>query len=573
MAQVYTNTISGPGAVAANAGGILTLSGANTYAGGTTNTAGNLILANNNAAGTGPVIYTAGSVMVSGGVVITNDFSIPGSATLDLSMQGTNGTGIWTGNVVGLGSAASWRPGADTGGTLVFTGTAVQGAHNFIVPRGTFHIAFNANVSATGSATALGRDSGDNNRSANIFIRDNATVTLGVCSMGGGKQGGSITLTIRDNATLSTGANNFDVHNVNRASATNTLNLNGGTMTVGGFTKTRTNAVTLNFNGGTLKAGVNNASFLPALTNLIANVRAGGAKIDDGGFTVTISQRLIHEAALGATLDGGLTKLGAGALTLAGTNTYAGPTAINAGTLALAGSGSISSSTNICVASGAVFDVSGAAGGGFTLGSGRTLLGNGSVNGNFTLGNGAMLAPGSNSIGRLAFSNDCVFAAGSTNVFELSKSPLTNDAVKIFGTVTLGGTLVVTNISGSALAAGDSFQLFLVGSYAGSFAAIVPATPGPGLGWKTSALATNGTLTVVPVPVINRVTVVGTNLVFFGTNGLSNDAYYVLASTNVALPLTNWMRLATNQFDGDNFAITNPLDPNTPQQFYLLQLP
>ena len=150
------------------------------HAAGLTNTAGNLVLSNNSAAGTGPVIYTAGAVMVGGGCVITNDFSIPGGGTSDLSMQGTNGTGIWAGNVVNLGSGASWRPGADTGGALVFTGTANQGARNFIVPRGSVQFASNAVVSATGTATAFGRDTSGGNRSASVTLKDNAVVTLGV---------------------------------------------------------------------------------------------------------------------------------------------------------------------------------------------------------------------------------------------------------------------------------------------------------------------------------------------------------------------------------------------------------
>ena len=74
------------------------------------------------------------------------------------------------------------------------------------MPRGSVHFASNAVVSATGTATALGRDSGGNNRSANIAIRDNATMNLGVCSLGGGQAGGSITVNIQNNASLSTGA-------------------------------------------------------------------------------------------------------------------------------------------------------------------------------------------------------------------------------------------------------------------------------------------------------------------------------------------------------------------------------
>jgi hypothetical protein len=76
-------------------------------------------------------------------------------------------------------------------------------------------------------------------------------------------------------------------------------------------------------------------------------------------------------------------------------------------------------------------------------------------------------------------------------------------------------------------------------------------------------------------PVINSVALLGGNLVFSGTNGgTEGNDYYVLTSTNVALPLANWTKLATNQFGvGGSFTFTNAVVPGSPQRFYLLQLP
>ena len=355
--------------------------------------------------------------MVAGGIVITNDFSVPGSATSDLMMQGTNGTGIWAGNVVNMGTGAQWRPGADTGGQLTFTGNALLGGRNFIVPRGTVTFASNAVVSATGTATALGRDNSANNRSANVTIRDNAQLSLGICSLGGNKAGGSITVTVQNNAQLSFGANSLDLQNVARNTAVTTLRLNGGTTTAGGFTKTQTSyANVIDFNGGTLKAGAANAAFLPALTAQTNIIQSGGAVIDDGGFAIAIAAPLIHDPGLGATADGGLTKLGSGTLTLAANDTYTGPTIINAGTLALYAPplGSISNSASIFIAAGAQLDVSGGGTAAMTLGGGKMLSGFGSIKGNFIVGSGAILSPGSNSIGALTFSNSLTLASGST---------------------------------------------------------------------------------------------------------------------------------------------------------------
>ena len=467
---------------------------------------------------------------------------------------------------------ASWRPGSD-GGTFVFTGTANQGTHNFIVPRGSVRFAENAVVSSTGGATSLGRDSSDGNRSANITIRDNAIMTLGVCSMGGGRKGGNVTVTLQNNAALSTGANNFDLHNVNRSTAVTTFRLNGGSLTVGGFTKTRTYASAINFNGGWLKAGADNSAFLPALTEHTSLVQSGGAKIDDHGFAITMDSPLIHDSALGATADGGLEKRGAGTLTLGGANSFTGPTKIFSGTLALSGSGSIASG-DLFVASGAAFDFS-ATGGNFALGSGRTLSGEGSIIGNFHLNSGAILDPGSNGIGRLTFNGSLTLGANSTQYFEIQKTGSTNDSVAVSGGLTLNGTLNVTNLAGS-LAVGDVFQLFTAGTFSGNFNAVNLPPLNAGLAWNTNQLAAAGTIRVVSVAPIrfSSVTAQNGDLTLSGSGGVPNGVYYLLTTTNLSLPLEEWLRLETNAFNANgDFSTVLPMNSHTPGGFFKIQIP
>jgi autotransporter-associated beta strand protein len=575
----YAGQISGPGSVMnSGSGQTLTLSGSNTFTGGINVLVGNLLLAHNNAAGTGTITNSSsGLIYVGNGVVISNNLTFTTSTT-DLNLRCDSGTGTWAGNVTNLGAGASFRPGSD-GGTLIFTGTAHQGGRNFIVPRGSVQFASNAAISATGSATALGRDTSGGNRSLNLTIRDNASLTLGPCSIGGGQSGNSVTITIQNNASLTLPTNTLNLHNITRSTAVSTLRLNGGILTVNGFTKSQNYTNIITFNGGVLKASapvgtMSLPNFFPVNSWQTAYVQSGGAIIDDGNRMVSITQSLVHDPTLGATLDGGLIKLGIGALALEGLNTFTGPTKILAGIL-LCRPGAITNSASIYIASGAEMDMQ--VSGTFTLTPGRTLSGNGNFNGDFILGAGAVLAPGTNGTGRFTFIRPTTFAAGSTNLMELNKTALTNDSVNAWQSLTLGGTLIVTNLSGT-LAAGDSFKLFDAVGFSGSFNTVILPVLNAGLAW-TNQLSTSGTIAVISTtpaspPVFGSVSAAGNNLVMSGSNGTPNASFYTLAATNVTLPLANWSRVATNQFDANGyFNLTNPVDPATPQLFYRLQLP
>jgi hypothetical protein len=125
-------------------------------------------------------------------------------------------------------------------------------------------------------------------------------------------------------------------------------------------------------------------------------------------------------------------------------------------------------------------------------------------------------------------------------------------------------------------AVSNSFKLFNAASYSGTFAnAILPALQ-TSLVWNTSALNTNGVLSVMatPHPVIVQVKITGNGLVFSGSTGAGYASFYLLGATNFSTPVSNWARLLTNQFDaGGNFNFTNLVNPDWPQGFYLLQIP
>jgi hypothetical protein len=215
-------------------------------------------------------------------------------------------------------------------------------------------------------------------------------------------------------------------------------------------------------------------------------------------------------------------------------------------------------------------DASGRTDGILTLSSGQTLSGFGTVKGLLTVTSFSTVAPGSAAdLGVLTVTSSATL--GGTNVMKLNQTSGTNDVLSVSGTLTYGGTLYVTNLSGT-LAAGDSFKLFNASGYTGLFSTTNLPVLGGGLVWDTSALA-NGRLNVVskPTPHITSFSLSGTNLVFIGTNGWTNGTYELLTSTNVALALTNWTAIATNTFDSNGqFNLTNGINPDAPQQFYIL---
>ncbi|MBN8460800.1 MAG: InlB B-repeat-containing protein [Verrucomicrobia bacterium] len=119
-------------------------------------------------------------------------------------------------------------------------------------------------------------------------------------------------------------------------SATFAIDLNGGelrtpSVKVADREQGTNNNAWLTFNGGKLTAtGADNANFIQ-LYGGGGNtyVASGGAIIDTNSLNIGILANLLDAG-------GGLTKEGAGTLTLGGTNTYAGDTIVNSGTLVLA---------------------------------------------------------------------------------------------------------------------------------------------------------------------------------------------------------------------------------------------
>jgi autotransporter-associated beta strand protein len=335
--------------------------------------------------------------------------------------------------------------------------------------------------------------------------------------------------------------------------------------------------------GGTLRNGA------PASTSTLTTISGYTAILSGTNcqFDVKAADGILNfKGALAGA--GSLVKIGLGVLNLESNSIYTGNTVINGGTLALLGASSISNTAAIYLANtNTALDLSQSAyvnaNGNpvLTVQSGQTLSGFGTATGLVQTASGATISPGSPStVGVLSVVGFAdTNTLNGTTLMKLDKGGQTNDQLSVSGSLVYGGTLALTNLSGS-LAAGDSFTPFsAAGGYAGTFAGISPSRPGyPGFGlaWNTNNLAVNGTLSIVtaPVPPSPRITGIGlsgTTVTIQGTNGVANEPFVVLESTNVAAPLTNWVAVSTNAFDGTgNFNVPVGATTNAPQQFFRL---
>ncbi len=200
--------------------------------------------------------------------------------------------------------------------------------------------------------------------------------------------------------------------------------------------------------------------------------------------------------------------------------------------------------------------------------------GNGTIIGTLTVQNGGTLSPGT-SLGVLRLNNPPVLQGTTVMEIKNNGSMLPNDQVAVTGTLIYGGALVVTNIGVNALTAGVEFPLFNANSYGGSFASITLPPLSAGLTW-TNKLLVDGSIQVIGAsgPKFDTIARSATNLIFSGSGGAINATYIVLTSTNLTLPVTNWVRLLTNQFDASgNFIFTDTITLGAPRQFYRLSVP
>ena len=311
--------------------------------------------------GTGILNQSGGTVNVDGNLALARMWNGSSGATV--------GTATITGGTLNAGSitgAFSGGGGDISHGTLTVSGSGVVNSEGDLVVAagGTADSTGVVNVNSGGTvnvATTTKRwlqvnqwdsvqgtvnvNGGNLNLNANTDLR--FSVNGGVGTSAVNLNSGTITSYSGNQTGAGSGVLAFN--NGNAAGADNTVNHNGGILTIsqiisGGSGGTRV----FNFNGGTLKPTASSALFFASGVASAANVNAGGANIDTDGYDITIGQALLG--------TGVLTKLGAGTLTLNGTNSYTGNTVVKAGTLELA-QATLASTSAVTISNAAVLQL------------------------------------------------------------------------------------------------------------------------------------------------------------------------------------------------------------------------
>jgi autotransporter-associated beta strand protein len=543
-----------------------------------------------------------GAFEMSGGVAAIGSFLVVGFNNDNSLFSQSSGTLTINNNLMTIAAGGSGSTGVVnlSGGTfnsIATTGYAPTIGGTFVgeYGSGTLNVFGNALVNLSGWGLRLGQNSGAHGQ-VNLL---GGTIATTAAWQGGGTgqlnfNGG----TLKARAANTTFFNGLASSYIYAGGAN--INDGGFAITIGQPLLTPTgygvSSITIN-NGGsgyiapplvTISGGsgsgasaiaqINFAS--GAVTNIfITNPGNGYASSD--ALTVTFTGgggtgASVNTPILAANLGGGLTKIGTGTTTLAGTNTYTGTTTIGQGKLALSGTGSIANSTNITLGGslggGLIFDVSAVSG--FTLGAAQTLQGNGTVNGAVIV-NGT-ISPGTSAIGTLTWNNSPALNGVTLMKINRNNGAFMADQIKLpAATITYSGTLSVTNV-GSALQAGDTFQLFSATSYAGAFAATNLPPLGNNLYW-TNQLALNGTLAVASsvstLPTNIVWSLAGTSLVLSWPS--DHTGWRLLVQTNnlasgLSLNPNDWMTVANSSTTNQ---VSVPVIPAQPAEFYRLVYP
>ncbi|EAT7612347.1 autotransporter outer membrane beta-barrel domain-containing protein [Salmonella enterica subsp. enterica] len=434
----FINNIGGTGRVEKSGDDTLTLSGSNTYTGGTLINGGTLVASNVEALGTGDVTDNATLALNTGG---TFDNAISGSGQVVKSGDETltlSGTNSYTG-----GTTIS-------GGTLVATNVEALGSGDVtddatleLNTGGTFDNAISGSGQVVKSGDKMLTLSGANSYSGGTLISDGTLVASNVEALGTGD--------VTNNATLALNTGGDFTNNISGSgqvvkSGDDTLTLSGANSYTGGTT----------ISGGTLVA---------------TNVDALGTGDVTNSSTLELNTGGTFDNAISGS--GQVVKSGDETLTLSGSNTYTGGTLISGGTLVATngdalGTGDVTDNATLELNTGGTFDnvISGS---GQVVKSGDdtlTLSGANSYTGGTLISGGTLVATSVEALGSGDVTDNAVLElntggtfdnaiSGSGQVVKSGDKTLTLSGANSYtgGTTISGGTLVASNVE--ALGSGD----------------------------------------------------------------------------------------------------------------------
>jgi autotransporter-associated beta strand protein len=326
---IYTGSMSGTGALVKNGGATLTLAGANTQSGGTVIQAGTVI----------------GTATSFGGGILNN-----ATAVFDQISDATfGGTIAGSGTLVKSGSGALTLTGTSTysGGTLITDGTLIGSTQSL---RGTItndaQLTFAQNFDGTFTGSIGGTGALFKTGTGTAFLSGTSTYTGGTTVNGGILAGTTSSLqgNILNNAGVEF-AQSGDGTFAGTMSGTGTLFKSGaGTLTLAGANSFTGGTVVT---GGAIALAQDSALGAAASRVWLGDLASSGTLEFTNGaglsslraFTLETGGGVFNTTGAPVTLageidgSGGLTKIGAGVLELAHTNSYTGTTLVSGGTL------------------------------------------------------------------------------------------------------------------------------------------------------------------------------------------------------------------------------------------------
>jgi len=473
-----TSNLSGTGSliVQGSPSHTLTLSGNNTYTGGTTLGAGTLVLNSTNAIGTSGTITFSGGTLQSS-ATNTTDYSARFSAAASQAYAiNTNSQAItWASNLTSSGGTLA-KSGS---GTLTLTGNnTYTGSTTIANQGGTLQIGAGG---TSGSINASGTISLGSN--TNLWFNRSDAITYGgvISSSGSLSQKGAGTLTL-------SGANTY----------IGDTNVTAGTLLVTGSLSDSSNVAVSS--GATYQLGADDT----------IRMLAGAGAVNLGSYNLTSNSSYSPTFSGVMTGTGGLTKLGTGTLTLTGNNTYTGNTSINSGKLLV--SGLLADNSNVAVATGATYQL----GATDTIGS---IAGDGTIN----LGNYNLTAGGTNastSFSGVMVGNGAFTKAGTGTLSLLGSNTYNGGTTLAGGTLSLGsnqalGTTGAINFSGGSL----QFTANNINDYSARFSqannqAYAIDTNGQNISLASDLTSAGGTLTKAGT---GTLTLLGSNTYTGGT--------------------------------------------------------